>query len=132
MEDDNLWTPRELAKFLGYTESTISRMVSQCPDRLPRLASWCWLGRGGFPKSLESGREPAAICRLAAVAVPASFGSWSAGTGFSSIPLFERFTAYSGKGSVPNPRKNPLLSKDIGAVETHPFRPELGSIAEHC
>jgi len=35
MDDDNLWTPRELAKFLGYTESTISRMVSQCPEKLP-------------------------------------------------------------------------------------------------
>lgn len=43
MEHDNLWTPRELAKFLGYTESTICRMVSQCPDRLPpRVAT---LGR---------------------------------------------------------------------------------------
>ena len=43
MENDNLWTARELAKFLAYSESTIARMISQCPDRLPpRVAS---LGR---------------------------------------------------------------------------------------
>lgn len=35
MEDDSLWTQRELAKFLGYSESTINRMVSQCPEKLP-------------------------------------------------------------------------------------------------
>ena len=34
-EEDYLWTPRELAKFLGYSESTICRMVSQCPEKLP-------------------------------------------------------------------------------------------------
>lgn len=34
-EDDRLWTPRELSRFLGYSESTICRMVSQCPERLP-------------------------------------------------------------------------------------------------
>lgn len=35
MEDDRLWTARELAKFLGYSETTISRMVSQSPEKLP-------------------------------------------------------------------------------------------------
>lgn len=35
MEDGDLWTPRELAKFLGYTESTVCRMVSQSPEKLP-------------------------------------------------------------------------------------------------
>lgn len=40
MEDDRLWTPRELSKFLGYSESTICRMVSQCPEKLPpRIAA---------------------------------------------------------------------------------------------
>lgn len=41
--DDTLWTPRELARYLGYSESTITRMVSQEPDKLPpRVAA---LGR---------------------------------------------------------------------------------------
>lgn len=35
VSDDRLWTPRELARFLGYSESTITRMVSQQPDKLP-------------------------------------------------------------------------------------------------
>lgn len=35
LEDDNLWTPRELSQFLRYSESTICRMVSQCPEKLP-------------------------------------------------------------------------------------------------
>ena len=35
MEQDVLWTPRELSKFLGYSESTICRMVSQSPEKLP-------------------------------------------------------------------------------------------------
>ena len=35
MEEDNLWTPRELSRFLGYSESTICRMISQCPEKLP-------------------------------------------------------------------------------------------------
>lgn len=35
MEDDNLWTPRELSKFLGYSETSICRMVSQSPEKLP-------------------------------------------------------------------------------------------------
>ena len=46
----------------------------------------------------------------------------------SSIPRFERFTAYSGVGSVPKPQKNPLFSKDTGAVEktrtSTAFRPQ--------
>lgn len=33
--DDRLWTARELATFLGYSESTITRMVSQEPEKLP-------------------------------------------------------------------------------------------------
>lgn len=33
--DDTLWTPRELARYLGYSESTITRMVSQEPEKLP-------------------------------------------------------------------------------------------------
>jgi len=38
--DDRLWTSRELAKFMGYSESTVTRMVSQEPDKLPpRVAS---------------------------------------------------------------------------------------------
>lgn len=39
MEDDNLWTPRDLARFLGYSESTISRMVSEFPEKLPPRVS---------------------------------------------------------------------------------------------
>lgn len=30
-----LWTLRELAAYLAYTESTVARMVSHQPDRLP-------------------------------------------------------------------------------------------------
>lgn len=41
--DERLWTARELASFLGYQESTVTRMVSQEPEKLPpRVAS---LGR---------------------------------------------------------------------------------------
>lgn len=32
---ESLWTARELAKFLNYQESTIRRLTSQHPDRLP-------------------------------------------------------------------------------------------------
>lgn len=35
METDNLWTARELARFLAYTESTIKRMVTHMPQKLP-------------------------------------------------------------------------------------------------
>lgn len=35
VNDDRLWTPRELARFLGYSETTIARMVTQQPDKLP-------------------------------------------------------------------------------------------------
>lgn len=33
--DDRLWTIKELADFIGYQESTVSRLVSQSPDKLP-------------------------------------------------------------------------------------------------
>jgi predicted DNA-binding transcriptional regulator AlpA len=32
---DSLWTPEQLAAFLGYSETTVTRMVSSAPDRLP-------------------------------------------------------------------------------------------------
>lgn len=35
LTDDKLWTARELATFLGYSETTITRMVSQEPEKLP-------------------------------------------------------------------------------------------------
>lgn len=35
VKPDRLWTPRELAQFIGYSESTITRMVSRAPDKLP-------------------------------------------------------------------------------------------------
>ena len=35
MDTDNLWTARELASFLVYTESTVKRMVTDEPDKLP-------------------------------------------------------------------------------------------------
>lgn len=70
MEDENLWTPRELAKFLGYSETTICRMISQRPEKLPprvaalarprwvpavvrewaRVSSELPTGRGGRPR----------------------------------------------------------------------------------
>jgi predicted DNA-binding transcriptional regulator AlpA len=73
MEDENLWTPRELSKFLGYSESTICRMVSQCPEKLPprvrtlarprwlpevarewaRESSFAPLGRVGRPRNVR-------------------------------------------------------------------------------
>ncbi len=34
-EEDKLWTTAELADFLGYQRSTVIRMVSQEPARLP-------------------------------------------------------------------------------------------------
>lgn len=72
-EDEGLWTPRELAKFLSYSETTICRMVSQCPEKLPprvaALARPRWLpevarewakessdlpiGRGGRPRRIR-------------------------------------------------------------------------------
>ncbi len=33
-----LWTPAELAKFLGYKESTVARMASEEPQKLPPRA----------------------------------------------------------------------------------------------
>ena len=35
MTDSKLWTIRDLAAFLGYSEKTIARMVSQAPEKLP-------------------------------------------------------------------------------------------------
>lgn len=35
MEIDRLWTARELAKYLCYSESTVARLVSQEPHKLP-------------------------------------------------------------------------------------------------
>ncbi|AUW57533.1 hypothetical protein C1T17_04855 [Sphingobium sp. SCG-1] len=72
-KEDYLWTPRELAKFLGYSESTICRMVSQCPEKLPprvatlarprwlpevarewaRVSSDLPIGRGGRPRIIR-------------------------------------------------------------------------------
>ena len=39
MDLDKLWTIRELATYLVYTESTIARMASQQSDRLPPRVS---------------------------------------------------------------------------------------------
>lgn len=33
--DEPLWGPADLARFLGYKESTVIRMASSDPDRLP-------------------------------------------------------------------------------------------------
>jgi predicted DNA-binding transcriptional regulator AlpA len=35
MTTDRLWTIRELAAFLGYSDKTVARMVSQAPEKLP-------------------------------------------------------------------------------------------------
>lgn len=35
MTTDRLWTIRELADFLGYSDKTVARMVSQAPEKLP-------------------------------------------------------------------------------------------------
>lgn len=35
MEDETLWTPDDLARFLGYAPSTVARLVSGQPHRLP-------------------------------------------------------------------------------------------------
>lgn len=32
---ENLWTPADLAHFLGYKESTVARMASDEPQKLP-------------------------------------------------------------------------------------------------
>lgn len=37
--EDRLWTARELAQFLCYSESTVTRMVSQAPHKLPPRVS---------------------------------------------------------------------------------------------
>lgn len=34
-EAEGLWGPAQVAAFLGYAESTVVRMVSASPDRLP-------------------------------------------------------------------------------------------------
>lgn len=39
MTDDRLWTARELANFLGYSESSVARLVSQQPEKLPPRAA---------------------------------------------------------------------------------------------
>lgn len=39
-DDTALWTPRELAKFLGYSVRTVERMASEEPEKLPpRIAT---------------------------------------------------------------------------------------------
>lgn len=35
MQDERLWSARELAKFLNYSETTVARLVSQEPHKLP-------------------------------------------------------------------------------------------------
>lgn len=35
MPFSQLWTARELATYLCYKESTVARMASQCPHKLP-------------------------------------------------------------------------------------------------
>ncbi len=35
LPDNRLWTPRDLARFLGYQESSLISMVSKCPEKLP-------------------------------------------------------------------------------------------------
>lgn len=35
MTTERLWTIRELADFLGYSDKTVARMVSQAPEKLP-------------------------------------------------------------------------------------------------
>ena len=35
MDDDKLWTARDLAFFLVYTESAVKRMVTDMPNKLP-------------------------------------------------------------------------------------------------
>lgn len=47
--DDRLWTAKELATFLCYSESTVTRMVSQEPEKLPPR-----VGALGRPRWLPS------------------------------------------------------------------------------
>lgn len=35
LDEDRLWTPADLARFLGYAESTVARMANAEPDKLP-------------------------------------------------------------------------------------------------
>jgi predicted DNA-binding transcriptional regulator AlpA len=68
LPDDRLWTPRELAQFLGYTESTLVGLVSKHPERLPpRVAAlhrprWdpaavrLWVTDQTVPMRLRGGR----------------------------------------------------------------------------
>ncbi|SEH19113.1 hypothetical protein SAMN05428974_3213 [Sphingopyxis sp. YR583] len=68
MPDETLWTARELAHFLGYSESTVCRLVSQCPSKLPPRvntlprARWVpdvardWAITNSYPRKQRQGR----------------------------------------------------------------------------
>lgn len=47
--DDRLWTARDLAAFLCYSETTVARMVTQEPEKLPPR-----IGPLGRPRWLPS------------------------------------------------------------------------------
>jgi predicted DNA-binding transcriptional regulator AlpA len=34
-DDESLWKNKDLAAFLGYSETSVARMVTKTPDRLP-------------------------------------------------------------------------------------------------
>jgi hypothetical protein len=49
-EDETLWTSKELAVFLGYSPTSVARMVTKSPNRLPpRVAG---LGRPRWAPSV--------------------------------------------------------------------------------
>ncbi|MGX7344786.1 hypothetical protein ACWM9A_02525 [Acetobacter pasteurianus] len=67
-EMEKLWTARELARFLQYQESTITRWVSMYPEKLPPRVSglgrprWSpetvrrWVNTTAQPQKRRSGR----------------------------------------------------------------------------
>ncbi len=65
----SLWSIKELASFLGYKESTVARLVTQAPDKLPpRVLA---LSRPRWEQSVvedwaieQSFRKPATVQRL--------------------------------------------------------------------
>ena len=64
---ERLWTARELAAFVRYSESTITRMVSQCPEKLPPRISLLsrprWLPETVYQWARQSSSTKAGIVR---------------------------------------------------------------------
>ena len=72
-DDEGLWTPADLARFIGYRESTVVRMASQEPRKLPprvphlRKARWA-------PEVVRAWARDSSLASVAPAAQPVRRG----------------------------------------------------------